>query len=84
MTDKAAERPPQQAIVREMVEGGWQEIPASGYDRELALYPEELLAWLRETQPEAVERLTKFYSDETDAMILKRVAWEMDNRDGLP
>ena len=73
MTDKAAERPFQQAIVREMVESGWEEIAASGYDRELALYPDELLARLRETQPEEVERLTKFYRNHTDAMILKHV-----------
>ena len=83
MTDKAAERPFQQAIVREMAEAGWAEIPASGYNRELALYPEELLAWLRETQPDEVQRLTKFYGDQTEAMILKRVAAQMDKRGSL-
>ncbi|WP_376694275.1 type I restriction endonuclease subunit R [Wenzhouxiangella sp. EGI_FJ10409] len=83
MTDKAAERPFQKAIIREMTGAGWAEIPASGYDRELALYPEELLAWLRETQPEAIERLSKFYQDRTDEMIVRRVAREMDKRGAL-
>ncbi|WP_372922487.1 type I restriction endonuclease subunit R, partial [Roseovarius sp.] len=83
MNDKAAERPFQLAVVREMVEAGWEEISPSGYDRALALYPAELLAWLRQTQPDAVERLTKFYSNQTDTMILKRIAREMDKRGAL-
>ena len=83
MTDKSAELTFQKAIVSDLGSGGWLEGSASSYNRELALFPEDLLAYLHETQPEAIERLTKFYQDRTEDMILKRTADQMDKYGAL-
>ena len=81
--DKARELIFQQAIVNDLTADGWLEGKAEHYDRELALYPEDLLSYLKETQPEAIDKLTKFYHDKTDAMILKRAAEQMDKHGAL-
>ncbi|BAZ92614.1 type I site-specific restriction-modification system, R subunit [Thiohalobacter thiocyanaticus] len=81
--DKAKELVFQQAIVDDLTADGWLEGNPNAYDRELALYPEDLLAWLHDTQPEAVTKLTKFYHDKTDQMLLKRAAEQMDKHGSL-
>jgi type I restriction enzyme R subunit len=81
--DKAKELIFQQAIVNALTADGWLEGKAEHYDRELALYPEDLLVYLHETQPEAIAKLAKFYHDKTDAMILKRAAEQMDKHGAL-
>ena len=60
--DKARESVFQQAIVDSLKADTWLEGKAEHYDRELALYPEDLLTYIRDTQPEAIEKLTKFYT----------------------
>lgn len=81
--DKARELVFQHAIVNDLTADGWLEGKAEHYDRELALYPEDVLAYIKQTQPEVIERLTKFYHDKTDEMILKRVAEQMDKHGSL-
>ena len=81
--DKARELVFQQAIIKDLTADGWLEGKAEHYDRELALYPEDLLAWLRDTQPEAIAKLTKFYHDKTDQMILRRATEQMDQHGAL-
>ena len=81
--DKAKESVFQQAIVDSLSANTWLEGKAEHYDRELALYPEDLLAYIHQSQPEAVEKLTKFYHDKTDQMILKRAAEQMDKHGSL-
>ena len=81
--DKAREVVFQQAIVDWLTANTWLEGKPEHYDRELALYPEDLLGYIRETQPEAVTKLTKFYHDKTDQMILKRAAEQMDKHGAL-
>ena len=81
--DKAREVIFQQAIVDWLTANTWLEGKTEHYDRELALYPEDLLGYIRDTQPEAVTKLTKFYHDKTDQMILKRAAEQMDKHGAL-
>ncbi len=81
--DKAKELVFQQAIIQDLVADGWLEGKAEHYDRELALYPDDLLDWLRDTQPEAIAKLSKFYHDKTEQMILRRAAEQMDRHGAL-
>ncbi|NCA73015.1 MAG: type I restriction endonuclease subunit R, partial [Sphingobacteriia bacterium] len=53
------------------------------YDRALALYPADLIAWVRESQPEAWEALEKRYSDAAAETLLTRVRTEIDARGTL-
>lgn len=81
--DKAKELVFQQAIVDSLTADSWLEGKAEHYDRELALCPEDLLGYIHATQPEAIDKLTKFYHDKTDQMILKRAAEQMDKHGAL-
>ncbi|EMI54020.1 DEAD/DEAH box helicase family protein, partial [Rhodopirellula sallentina] len=46
---------------------------ASGYNRELALYPDDVVAWLQETQPKAWKALTKNHGQAAEATLLQRL-----------
>lgn len=52
----------------------------SGYDRQLGLYPQDLLDFVRETQPDSWERLEHIHGAKAAEMFCKRVARELDRR----
>lgn len=81
--DKARESIFQRAIADYLTGHGWVEGSPDRYDRTLALYPEDLINYIRQTQPEVIERLTKFYHEQTEAMLLKRAAEQMDKHGTL-
>ena len=45
----------------------------TGYNRELALFPEDAIGWIRETQPAAWQRLEAFCGGATEAEFLNRL-----------
>lgn len=51
-----------------------------GYDRVLGLYPQDLLDFVRETQPQQWERLRNIHGAEAGVKFCKRVARELDKR----
>jgi len=59
---------------------GWlyAEGDAANYDRALALYPADVLAWVQQTQPKAWEALTKSYGAKAGEVLLTRL-WEQLN-----
>lgn len=52
----------------------------SGYDRQLGLYREDLLDFVRETQPQQWERLERIHGAKAGEKFCKRVARELDRR----
>ena len=47
----------------------------SGYHRELALFPEDAIAWLKETQPDAYGRVEAFYGvSDAEGEVIARIA----------
>ena len=54
---------------------GWlfAEGDAAGYDRARALFPTDLLAWVKETQPEAWERLEASNGAAAEGVLLDRL-----------
>ncbi len=81
--DKARESIFQRAIADYLTGHGWVEGSPDHYDRTLALYPDDLIGYIRQTQPEVIDRLTKFYHEQTEAMLLKRAAEQMDKHGAL-
>ncbi|HIG73524.1 MAG TPA: type I restriction endonuclease subunit R [Bacteroidetes bacterium] len=67
-------------VVAGLEAAGYRALPHAAYDRELCLLPEELLAFLRATQPEEVERLEAQYGAEADRAIARRVSREVGRR----
>jgi type I restriction enzyme R subunit len=53
---------------------------AAGYDRERALYPEDLLVWIQATQPKAWEGLVKSHGANASATLLNRLRESLDQR----
>ena len=49
-----------------------------GYDRRTALYPEDALAWVKDTQPEAWEKFAKNHAKNPEAVFIERLAQELD------
>ena len=52
----------------------------SGYDRELGLYPQDLLDFVRETQPQEWARLERIHGSKAGEKFCKRVARELEQR----
>lgn len=52
----------------------------NGYDKALGLYPQDLLDFVRETQPQQWERLERIHGVKAGEKFCKRVARELDQR----
>lgn len=52
----------------------------SGYDSQLGLYPQDLLDFVRETQPQQWERLERIHGAKAGEKFCKRVARQLDDR----
>lgn len=59
---------------------GWlyAEKDAADYDRGLALFPADVLAWVKETDPDAWETLTKNHGASAESILLKRLRDALD------
>ena len=76
------ERAFEDEIVADMVASGWLHDPDDGprVNRELALYPRDLLAWVEETQSDAFEALTARHGANAGRALAERVRREIDRR----
>lgn len=54
--------------------------PSAGFDKQLGLYPQDLLDFVRETQPQQWERLERIHGAKAGEKFCKRVARELDKR----
>jgi type I restriction enzyme R subunit len=64
---------------------GWlyAEGDAEHYDRARALFPTDVLAWVRETQPQSWEALTNSHGDAAETTLLDRLRKQIDERGTL-
>lgn len=56
---------------------------AASYDRHLALLADDLLAYVRETQPAEWAKFKKWHNGQSEAMLVKRVAGQLDKHGTL-
>lgn len=72
------------AIIQSLTEhGGYTEGDAKGYSPDLGMFKDELLAFLKNTQPKRWAKLTEVHGAETENRILQRLHREMDLRGSL-
>ena len=64
---------------------GWlyQKGAAAAYDRQRALFPADVLAWVQETQPKAWEALHKSHGATAAGVLLDRIRKQLDDRGTL-
>lgn len=68
-------------IVEHLTTHGWLHGENVGYNRELALYPEDVLGWLQDTQPNELAKLQRVHNGDTVQIVLKRLS-EMLEQEG--
>ena len=56
---------------------------AKSYDRHLAIYPDDLVAFVNETQPAEWAKFKKWHNGASEAMFVKRVAKQLDTHGTL-
>lgn len=78
---KASELTFQNDMIRQMVANGWQLGTPAGYNRELALYEEDVLGFVKDTQDEQWQKFCKLYPNNPDAKFLERVASQLNKAD---
>ena len=81
--DKHKEDKMELSIVEHLANNGWLEGTSHDYDKYLALYSEDLLSFIKTTQPQAYEKMAKREGDKTDEVLLKHVAKELNKSGSL-
>ena len=81
MSDQSNERAFQDEIISHLTANGWMLGKSGDYDRERALYPEDVIGFVRETQPEAWEKLARHYPQDTEKALLSAVTRQLSKAD---
>ena len=78
-TDTAhRERYFEEYVVNQLAARGWLVGDTSGYDQNHALYPEDLVEWIKSTQPKTWEKLVAGNGDKATATLMDRLAQALD------
>lgn len=81
MSDPAAELAFQKEIIAHLTAHGWLLGVSSDYDRTRALFPEDVIGYVKETQPEAWEKFTKLHPKDPEEALLTCVARQLERVD---
>ena len=65
-------------IEAHLLDNGYVVVPSEGFDRDRAIFPDTVLAFIRETQPKEWDRLERLHGDKTDEQILSDLCKWMD------
>lgn len=74
---KANELTFQNEIIRQMVSNGWLLGKPEGYNRALALYEEDLLGFVKDTQDEQWQKFCALYPNNPEAKFLERISSQL-------
>ncbi len=80
---KHRERTFEDEVVEHLTANGWLLGTSDGYNRELALYPEDVVGWLADTQPNELAKLQRLHNGDTTPIVLKRLAEVLDQEGAL-
>ncbi|MGL4186795.1 MAG: type I restriction endonuclease, partial [Thiotrichaceae bacterium] len=81
MSDQSTERVFQNDIIRQMLASGWQLGQPEKYNRELALYPEDLLGFVQDTQDAQWQKFKTLYPHNAEQKLLELVATQLNKAD---
>ncbi|MCJ8347607.1 DEAD/DEAH box helicase family protein [bacterium] len=70
-------------ILEYMTQNGWLEGQDKNYNREYALYPEDLLGWIQDSQPKEFEKLVNRYGDQVEKKLCASIAKNLDKHGAL-
>ena len=81
--DRHSEAAFETAIEAHLLENGYVLVSREGFDRERAIFPEMVLAFIRETQPKEWAKLEALHGDKTDEQVLGDLCKWMDTNGAL-
>jgi len=70
-------------IIQYLTQHNWREGTSNGYDQALALYSEDLITYIKSTQPKEYKKFQKRHQGNTDATLCKHIASQMDKQGSL-
>ena len=79
--NKANELPFQNDIINHLLANGWLLGRSEHYNRELALYPEDVLGFVQETQDAQWQKFCALYPNNPQEQFLQRVASQLNKAD---
>lgn len=79
--DKSCEFVFQNEMIKHLVANGWLLGKPENYNRELALYSEDLVGYVKETQDAQWQKFCKLYPNDTEQKFLERVASQLNKAD---
>jgi len=80
-TGKSREDVFQNEMIAQMVASGWQLGTPAGYDRALAIYTEDLIGFVKDTQDAEWQKHAKNYPSDPEGKLLERVADQLNKAD---
>ena len=80
MTDLHHEKHLETYIIQKLAAAGWLVGSTDAYDANRAMYPEDLEAWLRATQPQKWDRLQAMNGDKTLTVIMDRLETALEKQ----
>jgi type I restriction enzyme, R subunit len=81
VSNKPNEQVFQDDLIRQLVSYGWLLGKPENYNRELALYEEDLLGFVKETQEPQWRKFSKLYPNNPEQKFLDRVANQLKKAD---
>ena len=81
MSSKANELPFQNDMIGHLLANGWLLGKPENYNRELALYPEDLMGFVQETQEAQWQKFCTLYPNNPEEKFLERVATQLNKAD---
>jgi len=81
MSDKSNELTFQNEMIDQMIVNGWMLGKPDGYNRKLALYKEDVVGFVQDTQPKEWAKFSKLYPGNTEGKFLERVARQLNKAD---
>ena len=81
VSNKSNEQVFQNDMIRQLVANGWLLGKPENYNRELALYPEDLLGFVKDTQDGQWQKFCALYPNNPEQKFLERVASQLNKAD---
>ena len=74
MSEKHKEKTFEDEVIAELCARGWVEGKATGYDRQLGLYSDDVTQWIKQTQPKTWDKIKADRNGQAEASVLSRLA----------
>jgi len=69
-------------ITKKLVDNGWLEGSPSEYNKQLALYPEDVITWVQKTQPDAWGKIHRINGAQAGNVLLQRLEKALSSKTG--